>query len=101
MSGERAAEMPATMTRPMAVTLTGLAYSRSMSADPMLFEAGNVDFRHARLTRLCQGTVVYKASEVRKAKLGPRLAVNLDSLMHCAPRLEAHARESWRIVIIR
>ena len=81
--------------------LGGLAYQQVDVGDPDAITAATVDFDTLDTLVLCQGTVVYKRGEFERAGWDRVMAVNLDSLMHCANKLKpmlAKARGSIIIV---
>lgn len=80
--------------------LDGLAYQQVDVGDPEAIEAANVDFDTLDSLVLCQGTVVYKRGEFEREGWDRVMAVNLDSLMHCARRLKPMLAKAAGTVII-
>lgn len=80
--------------------LDGLAYQQVDVGDPDAIEAANVDFDTLDSLVLCQGTVVYKRGEFEREGWDRVMAVNLDSLMHCARRLKPMLAKAGGSVII-
>ena len=81
--------------------LGGLTYQQVDVGDPDAITAATVDFDTLDTLVLCQGTVVYKRGEFERAGWDRVMAVNLDSLIHCANKLKpmlAKARGSIIIV---
>lgn len=80
--------------------LTGLGYSCVDVGDPGEVEAAALPFETLDVVVLCQGTVVYKRGEFERAGWDRVVAVNLDSLMHCARKFKpALSRPSSLIII--
>ncbi|WP_340693810.1 SDR family oxidoreductase [Hyphomonas sp.] len=80
--------------------LDGLAYQQVDVGDPDAIEAAHVDFDTLDSLVLCQGTVVYKRGEFEREGWDRVMAVNLDSLMHCARRLKPMLAKAGGSVII-
>ena len=81
--------------------LSGLGYSGVDVGDPDAIAAAPAPFATLDVLVLCQGTVVYRRGEFERPGWDRVMAVNLDSLMHCARRfhdLLAAARGSVVIV---
>lgn len=80
--------------------LAGLTYECVDVADAGAIAAAAA--RHAALDVLvlCQGTVVYKCGEFEKDGWDQVMAVNLDSLMHCAREFKRPLAESRGSLII-
>lgn len=68
--------------------LTGLGYTGVDVGDPDAIDAAPAPFPHLDVLVLCQGTVVYKRGEFERPGWDRVMAVNLDSLMHCARRFK-------------
>ncbi len=89
---ERGAHVHVWGTRPAASdydgsdgsNLTGLGYSCVDVGDPDAIAASPEPFASLDVLVLCQGTVVYKRGEFERDGWDRVMAVNLDSLMHCA-----------------
>ena len=83
--------------------LSGLGYDCVDVGDPDAIEAapapasfdGGLD-----VLILCQGTVVYRRGEFERAGWDRVMAVNLDSLMHCARRFRAALSDSQGSIVI-
>ncbi|USQ94882.1 SDR family NAD(P)-dependent oxidoreductase [Caulobacter sp. RL271] len=81
--------------------LTGLAYAAVDVGDPDAIEVAPTPFEDGLdVLVLCQGTVVYKRGEFERAGWDRVMAVNLDSLMHCARRFKPALTASQGSVII-
>lgn len=81
--------------------LSGLGYTCVDVGDPDAIAAAPLPFAGLDVLVLCQGTVVYKRGEFERAGWDHVMAVNLDSLMHCANKfhdLLAAAKGSMIIV---
>jgi 3-oxoacyl-[acyl-carrier protein] reductase len=66
--------------------LEGLGYTGVDVGDPEAIAAAPFPFDGLDVLVLCQGTVVYKRGEFERPGWDRVMAVNLDSLMHCARR---------------
>lgn len=83
--------------------LSGLGYDCVDVGDPDAIEAapapasfdGGLD-----VLILCQGTVIYRRGEFERAGWDRVMAVNLDSLMHCARRFRAALSDSQGSIVI-
>jgi len=64
--------------------LGGLGYACVDVGDPDAIEAAAMPFASLDVLVLCQGTVVYRRGEFERPGWDRVMAVNLDSLMHCA-----------------
>ena len=64
--------------------LAGLGYTCVDVGDPDAIAAAHLPFAGLDVLVLCQGTVVYKRGEFAREGWDRVMAVNLDSLMHCA-----------------
>ncbi len=64
--------------------LTGLGYTGVDVGDPDAIAAASRPFGSLDVLVLCQGTVVYKRGEFAREGWDRVMAVNLDSVMHCA-----------------
>lgn len=80
--------------------LDGLAYQQVDVGDPDAIAAANADFDTLDTLVLCQGTVVYKRGEFEREGWDRVMAVNLDSLMHCAGKLKPALAKAHGSVII-
>lgn len=74
--------------------LTGLGYTSVDVGDPDAIEAAPMPFDTLDVLVLCQGTVVYKRGEFQRPGWDKVMAVNLDSLMHCAMKFRAVLAEA-------
>lgn len=81
--------------------LAGLGYAQVNMADPDAIAAAPAPFAGGLdVLVLCQGTVVYKRGEFARPGWDQVMAVNLDSVMHCAMRFRADLAASRGSVII-
>lgn len=80
--------------------LTGLGYSCVDVSDPDAIEAAALPFDHLDVLILCQGTVVYRRGEFERAGWDQVMAVNLDSLMHCARKCRGQLAERAGSIVI-
>lgn len=64
--------------------LSGLIYAQVDVGDPEAIEAAAPPFDTLDVLVLCQGWVVYRRGEFERPGWDRVMAVNLDSLMHCA-----------------
>tara|TARA_R110000744_G_scaffold6126_6_gene21526 strand:- start:20 stop:760 length:741 start_codon:yes stop_codon:yes gene_type:complete len=80
--------------------LGGLTYQQVDVGDPDAITAATVDFDTLDSLVLCQGTVVYKRGEFERAGWDRVMAVNLDSLMHCANKLKPLLAKAHGSIII-
>lgn len=80
--------------------LTGLGYSCVDVGDPDAIAAAALPFSSLDVLILCQGTVVYKRGEFERAGWDRVMAVNLDSLMHCARKFRPQLAESRGAIVI-
>lgn len=80
--------------------LTGLGYTCVNVGDPDAIEAAPLPFDGLDVLVLCQGTVVYRRGEFERPGWDHVMAVNLDSLMHCARRFKPQLLESKGCVIV-
>ncbi len=80
--------------------LEGLVYQQVDVGDPDAIEAAKIGFDTLDSLVLCQGTVVYKRGEFEREGWDRVMAVNLDSLMHCARRLKPMLTKAGGSVII-
>lgn len=81
--------------------LSGLGYTGVDVGDPDAIEAAPHPFDTLDVLVLCQGIVVYGRGEFERAGWDKVVAVNLDSLMHCARKFKpslAAARGAMIIV---
>jgi len=74
--------------------LTGLGYTCVDVADPHAIEAAPAPFDGLDVLVLSQGTVVYKRGEFARPGWDKVMAINLDSLMHCAQKFRAALAET-------
>lgn len=80
--------------------LSGLGYDCVDVGDPDAIEAANAPFDGIDVLILCQGTVVYRRGEFERAGWDRVMAVNLDSLMHCARKFRAALSDSQGSIVI-
>lgn len=104
----RGAEVHVWGTRPSAADydpadgsdLAGLGYSAVDVGDPEAIEAAATPFDGLDVLVLCQGTVVYRRGEFERAGWDRVMAVNLDSLMHCARKFRPLLAEAQGSIVI-
>lgn len=80
--------------------LAGLGYDQVDVSRPDAIEAAPMPFAKLDILVLCQGTVVYKLGEFEREGWDQVMAVNLDSLMHCARKFRPHLAETMGSIII-
>jgi len=80
--------------------LAGLGYDGVDVGYPDAIEAAPAPFDGLDVLILCQGTVVYRRGEFEREGWDRVMAVNLDSLMHCARRFRAALAESGGSIVI-
>ncbi len=80
--------------------LTGLGYSCVDVGDPDAIAAAPLPFPCLDVLVLSQGTVVYKRGEFERDGWNKVIAVNLDSLMHCAAKFKPQLLEAQGSVIV-
>jgi len=80
--------------------LSGLGYTRVDVADPEAIAAAPDPFDTLDVLVLSQGTVLYQRQEFERAGWDQVMAINLDSLLHCACRFEAPLERSQGAVIV-
>ncbi|WP_225205308.1 SDR family NAD(P)-dependent oxidoreductase [Novosphingobium huizhouense] len=80
--------------------LAGLGYSCVDVGDPDAIEAAPAPFDGLDVLVLCQGTVVYRRGEFEREGWDKVMAVNLDSLMHCARKFRAALSETRGSIVI-
>jgi 3-oxoacyl-[acyl-carrier protein] reductase len=80
--------------------LSGLGYTCVDVGDPDAIEAAPLPFDGLDVLVLCQGTVVYRRGEFERAGWDKVMAVNLDSLIHCANKFRAQLAEAKGSVIV-
>ena len=80
--------------------LDGLTYQQVDVGDPDAIAAAHAGFGALDTLVLCQGTVVYKRGEFEREGWDRVMAVNLDSLMHCARRMKPMLAKAQGSVII-
>lgn len=80
--------------------LGGMGYSCVDVGDPDAIDAAALPFGSLDVLVLCQGTVVYRRGEFERPGWDRVMAVNLDSLMHCARRFKPQLLESKGSVIV-
>lgn len=81
--------------------LSGLGYTCVDVGDPDAIEAAPAPFDGLDVLVLCQGTVIYKRGEFERPGWDRVMAVNLDSLMHCAMKFrDALAAARGSVIIV-
>ena len=80
--------------------LNGLGYSCVDVGEPENIEAAPVPYDALDVVVLCQGTVVYERGEFERVGWDRVVAVNLDSLMHCARKLKPYLSRPGTLIII-
>lgn len=80
--------------------ISGLGYTCVDVGDPDAIEAAPLPFDGLDVLVLCQGTVVYRRGEFERAGWDRVMAVNLDSLMHCARKFRAQLAATGGSIII-
>lgn len=80
--------------------LSGLGYSCVDVSNPDAIEAAPLPFAVLDVLVLCQGQVVYKRGEFAREGWDQVMAVNLDSLMHCATKFKAQLSEAAGNIIM-
>ncbi|MDE2463943.1 MAG: SDR family oxidoreductase [Alphaproteobacteria bacterium] len=80
--------------------LSGLRYTCVDVGDPDAIAACPAPFDSLDVLVLSQGTVVYRRGEFERAGWDRVMAVNLDSLMHCARKFRSQLAETHGAIII-
>lgn len=80
--------------------LAGLGYTAADVSDPDIIDAAPLPFDRLDVLVLCQGTVVYRRGEFERPGWDKVMAVNLDSLMHCARKFHAQLAQAKGSLII-
>lgn len=80
--------------------LDGLGYTQVDVADPGAIAAAPAPFDTLDVLVLSQGTVLYQRQEFEAAGWNKVMAINLDSVMHCAQRFERQLERSGGAVIV-
>lgn len=80
--------------------ICGLGYTCVDVGDPDAIEAAPRPFPTLDTLILCQGTVVYKRGEFARDGWDKVMAVNLDSVMHCAMKFRAQLAERKGSIVI-
>lgn len=80
--------------------LAGLGYSCVDVSDADAIEQASIPFDRLDVVVLCQGYVVYKRGEFERAGWDRVMAVNLDSLMHCARKFRPMLASSRGAIVI-
>lgn len=80
--------------------LAGLGYASVDVSSPDAIAAAPAPYDALDVLILSQGTVVYERAEFERAGWDKVMAVNLDSLMHCARRFHPQLRASRGSLII-
>lgn len=80
--------------------LAGLGYDSVDVGDPDAIEGAPMPFDTLDVLILCQGTVVYKRGEFEREGWDWVMAVNLDSLMHCARKFRDQLADAKGAIVI-
>jgi 3-oxoacyl-[acyl-carrier protein] reductase len=80
--------------------LEGLGYSCVDVGDPDAIESADLPFDGLDVLVLCQGTVVYRRGEFERKGWDHVMAVNLDSLMHCARKFREQLSLSRGSIVV-
>jgi len=80
--------------------LADLGYDCVDVGDPDAIEAAAAPFGPLDVLVLCQGTVVYKRGEFEREGWDRVMAVNLDSLMHCARKFRGQLAAARGSIIV-
>ncbi|MCW1381917.1 SDR family oxidoreductase [Novosphingobium sp. KCTC 2891] len=80
--------------------LAGLGYTCVDVGDPDAIEAAPAPFDGLDVLILCQGTVVYRRGEFEREGWDRVMAVNLDSLMHCARKFRGALSQTQGSIVI-
>lgn len=80
--------------------LSGLGYTSVDVGDPAAIETAPAPFPGLDVLVLCQGTVLYKRGEFAREGWDKVMAVNLDSVMHCAMKFRPQLAESKGSIVI-
>ncbi|RYY28776.1 MAG: SDR family oxidoreductase [Sphingomonadales bacterium] len=80
--------------------LEGLGYDMVDVGDPDAIEAAPVPFDGLDVLVLSQGTVVYRQGEFERDGWDDVMAVNIDSLMHCARKFRDNLKEACGALIV-
>lgn len=80
--------------------LSGLGYNCVDVGNPDAIEAAPCPFAMLDALILCQGTVVYRRGEFAREGWDKVMAVNLDSVMHCATKFRPQLADSKGSIVI-
>lgn len=80
--------------------LAGLGYDCVDVGNPDAIEAAALPFDGLDVLVLCQGTVVYRRGEFEREGWDRVMAVNLDSLMHCARKFREQLAQAGGSIIV-
>lgn len=80
--------------------LSGLGYTSVDVGDPSAIAAASSPFDTLDVLVLSQGTVVYKRGEFEREGWDRVMAVNLDSVMHCAQKFHARLSATRGSIVI-
>ncbi|MGC8534191.1 MAG: SDR family NAD(P)-dependent oxidoreductase [Rhizomicrobium sp.] len=80
--------------------LSGLGYTCVDVSDPDAIDHAPLPFARLDVLVLCQGIVVYRRGEFERTGWDRVMAINLDSLMHCARKLKSQLLETYGSVIV-
>lgn len=80
--------------------LAGLGYTSVDVGDPDAIAVAALPFESLDVLVLSQGTVVYKRGEFERAGWDRVMAVNLDSLMHCAQKFRRQLSAAGGSIVV-
>ena len=80
--------------------LSGLGYTQVDVGNPDAIEAAALPFDTLDVLVLCQGTVIYRRGEFERPGWDKVMAINLDSLMHCARKFRAQLAATGGSIVI-
>ncbi|HYE50719.1 MAG TPA: SDR family oxidoreductase [Azospirillaceae bacterium] len=80
--------------------LSGLGYSCVDVSDPDAITAAPLPFEGLDVLVQSQGTVLYRRQEFERAGWDKVMAINLDSVMHCALKFEAQLAASRGAMVV-
>jgi 3-oxoacyl-[acyl-carrier protein] reductase len=80
--------------------LKDLGYDRVDVSDPEAIDSAPIPFAGLEVLVLCQGTVAYQRGEFERDGWDTVMAVNLDSVMHCASKFRSSLVHGGSIIIV-
>jgi 3-oxoacyl-[acyl-carrier protein] reductase len=80
--------------------LSGLGYTRVDVSDPAAIAAAPDPFDQLDVLVLSQGTVLYRREEFMQDGWDKVMAINVDSVLHCAQKFERHLADARGSVVI-